>query len=183
MRERWRALPEYEGRYEVSELGRVRSLRGPHGSPGRILKRWADGRGYLRVTLFRPGSSRRPYVHRLVAAAFLGGPLVGSPRGLQVMHLNHNPSDCRLVNLAYGGPAENAAGSVRCGEVEAVGVESSGGGLSRAGAGCGRVATCGPSRGWDGRACVRVGCGSGAAGSSASSLGHTSSSPAHVWQV
>lgn len=97
--ERWRSVVGYEGLYEVSDLGRVRSkYRG-----GRILVPQLTGR-YLSVKLCRDGKVTTRRVHRLVAEAFLG-PL---PPG---QHTRHGPGgrlDNRLVNLSYGTPLQNS---------------------------------------------------------------------------
>lgn len=114
--EEWRAIPGVDG-YEVSSLGRVRSLDRylPSGHPsgglrfhaGRILSATAigsDGTGYLGVTVRGlPGKSK---VHRLVAAAFLGLDLKSD---LEVDHLNENKGDNRVENLEVVTHAENLA--------------------------------------------------------------------------
>lgn len=110
MNERWADVPGYNGRYRVSSLGRVQSnARGAwafmQGRPGRG--------NYIRVGLSQPGdrSPRSFFVHKLVLLSFRG------PRqaGQVVRHLNGDPSDNRLENLAYGTAAENQRDSVRHG--------------------------------------------------------------------
>lgn len=69
--ERWTNIKDYEGLYEVSEEGRVRSLkRGKR----RILKSWLSGGGYLQIALWKGGKRKKFLVHRLVAQAFLSNP-------------------------------------------------------------------------------------------------------------
>lgn len=70
--ERWRPIAG-AGRYEVSNLGRVRSFVG--GTP-RLLALTYNHKGYAKVDLWRDGGSGRQtaYVHRLVALAFIGDP-------------------------------------------------------------------------------------------------------------
>lgn len=107
MSEEWRTVIGYEGRYEVSNLGRVRSLWNPGGhgksrrSVPKILTSSSGSSGYLIVSI----CGRTFCVHGLVAAAFLG------PRnkGAQIRHLNGNKKDARAENLAYGTPKENSA--------------------------------------------------------------------------
>lgn len=103
--EEWRAIPGQEGRYEVSDQGRVRSLdrpgtnrRGPTMLQGRLLNGSVDRQGYRTATVGRPRK-----VHQLVLEAFVGP----RPDGLVVRHLNGNKDDNRLENLRYGTVAEN----------------------------------------------------------------------------
>lgn len=111
--ERWLPVPGYEGLYEVSDLGRVRSLdridsagRRLRGaimqttSHGRISD---DGRSYQTLTLSREGEKCKVSVHRLVAHAFLGTPAEGQ----MVRHLNGLRDDNRPENLAWGTGTEN----------------------------------------------------------------------------
>ncbi len=110
-REAWRPVPGYEGRYEVSDQGRVKSLerevvRGfcTVMVGNRILRATKDGRGYRTVALCRDGVQKNFTVHSLVMLAFVG-PL---PKGQLVRHLNGSKTDNRLTNLAYGTYSENA---------------------------------------------------------------------------
>jgi hypothetical protein len=118
--EQWLPVVGFEGYYEVSDHGRVRSL-----------DRWIDyatghrafrkGRmmrthplphtGHLNIKLKREGSVTSTGVHVLVAAAFIGS----RPAGMDVCHNNGNPSDNRPENLRYDTPRENRIDSVRHG--------------------------------------------------------------------
>lgn len=77
MQETWRAIPNFEGLYEVSDMGRVRGLHhrwGKRDTP-KILSVRKDGGGYHQVRLYnRKGESSYPKVHRLVAEVFLPNP-------------------------------------------------------------------------------------------------------------
>lgn len=105
MTEEWRAIPGREGRYEVSSLGRVRSLRFINRHTDvlrhvpRVLATFKTA-GYRRVTM---GDEQRQVSH-LVAEAFVGP----RPAGHEVCHLNGIQDDDRPENLAYGTPRENA---------------------------------------------------------------------------
>jgi hypothetical protein len=99
---RWNDALGYERRYQVSDDGRVRSLPRP-GVAGGELKLYKTPGRYPTVNLSRDGSSRTEEVHRLVARAFLGEP----PEGHEVRHLDGNPWNCTLENLAYGTRGEN----------------------------------------------------------------------------
>ena len=69
--ETWKAIAGYEGIYEVSDLGRVKSLKF---GKERILKPGGDTHGYLHVILCRDGHTKKLFVHRLVAEAFIQNP-------------------------------------------------------------------------------------------------------------
>lgn len=95
MSESWRAVVGYEGAYEVSDLGRVRSLPGGQ-RKGRVLKSVTAGRGYLTIQTCIEGQIRRHYIHHLVAGSFIGP----RPDGLDVCHndgdmLNNSPTNLR----------------------------------------------------------------------------------------
>lgn len=117
VQERWLPVVGYEGFYEVSDLGRVRSL-------DRILD---DGRvrrsktlratmkkdtGRLKVSLSRNGVVQTALVHRLVAVAFLGAPPDG--RGL-VLHGDGNHLNNRAENLRWGTYVDNVQDSIKHG--------------------------------------------------------------------
>lgn len=116
MAEMWKFVIGFKGFYEVSNIGRVRSVkRSITRSNGRkmtvlarILLSPLDGHGYPHVCLHRRGRSWSVRVHILVARAFLGKP----PAGKEVRHLNGDRADPRLRNLRYGRPDENGADKV-----------------------------------------------------------------------
>ena len=67
----WKAIKDYEGLYEVSNYGRVKSL---WYSKTRILKPCNHNNGYVEVTLYKNGTKNKCYIHRLVAQAFIPNP-------------------------------------------------------------------------------------------------------------
>ena len=67
----WSPVKGYEGLYEVSSMGKVKSTQYWNGTYERILKPGKNTDGYLRVTLCKDGKQKTHYVHRLVAEAFL----------------------------------------------------------------------------------------------------------------
>ena len=83
MNEIWKDIPGFEGRYQASTLGRIRSVdavrecRSKNNkaymrtAKGRILKAYCDHRGYRRIGLFKDGEAERWLLHRLVAMTFL----------------------------------------------------------------------------------------------------------------
>lgn len=110
--EEWRPIPNYEGLYETSNRGRMVSLRANRGKMRRkILKTPPGNRGYLQVNLYRDGKPRVHNVHRLVAIAFLPKP----PNCDVVRHLDGNPRNNNLENLAWGTQKDNVDDTVRCG--------------------------------------------------------------------
>lgn len=107
--ERWLPVVGYEGLYEVSDLGRVRSLP-RNGTRGGILTcSTIAGHPYLRVGLTRNRVVQSPKVHILVARAFLGLP----PPGHEVCHGPGGALDNRLVNLSYGTHSKNCGEDMR----------------------------------------------------------------------
>lgn len=114
--EQWRPVPSWEGAYEVSDLGRVRSLDREVFAPdqkgvprlrryrGRVLKAAPSANGYPRVALQSAERLEYRHPHVLVAAAFLGP----RPPGQEVCHANGDPLDSRLANLRYGTRRDNA---------------------------------------------------------------------------
>lgn len=103
--EEWKDIPDYEGHYQVSSEGHVRSLdrmvsAGPAGQrlvPGQYLATKTIKGGYLTVSLSRQQKSRQFGVHTLVMLAFRGP----RPAGTEVCHNNGIPNDNRLDNLRY----------------------------------------------------------------------------------
>ena len=72
--ETWKEIAGYEGLYEVSNLGRVKSLNYNHTGTENILKPKKTHRGYLRVGLYKDGHTKQLFVHRIVAKAFIPNP-------------------------------------------------------------------------------------------------------------
>lgn len=113
--EEWRPVVGYEGRYEVSNFGSVRSLprvdtKGRR-VRGRILAVSTHPSGHQRVKLSRDGDHRSTSLHRVVLIAFAGPP---SP-GHEVLHGDGNPANNHLSNLRWGTRSENILDRVRHG--------------------------------------------------------------------
>lgn len=131
MAEQWRPVVEFEGLFEVSDAGRVRSvsriISATHQRPrssiagtvlsqdytstrrliGRVLKPKTKANGYLEVALRAQGRPQQmAYVHRLVLGAFVGPP---STITHQAAHLSGRRHDNRLSNLAWVAPVVNAS--------------------------------------------------------------------------
>jgi hypothetical protein len=102
--EQWKPVFGYEGHYEVSNLGNVRSLDHPdRRQRGKMLAPGISN-GYPRVCLCRDGAVKMFAVHRLVAFAFLGEPTADRP---MVNHKNGLTTDARPENLEWCNASEN----------------------------------------------------------------------------
>jgi hypothetical protein len=114
-KEIWKDIPGYEGRYQASSFGRIKSLKrqvrgaNPYTRntflrtlPERILRpgRYCKA-GHVSVVLGR-GTTGIP-VHQLIMVTFVGE----SPKGMEVLHNNGDPTDNRLENLRYDTRTEN----------------------------------------------------------------------------
>jgi hypothetical protein len=115
--EDWRPVIGWEGLYEVSNLGRVRSLdrwvRAKLNSrkfvPGAVLRgRVQKPTAYVMIRLSDGARRVRRFLHHLVLESFG----YSRPDGAPCRHLNGNPGDNRLANLAWGTARENAADRV-----------------------------------------------------------------------
>jgi hypothetical protein len=121
--EQWRPVPGYEGFYEVSDLGRVRSLvrtvmRGdgkPMRVPERVLAPGIVKNGYHAVVLCKPGGSKKMLrCARLVLEAFVG---LDPDRPMALHNDGVNTND-RLSNLRWGTPKENTQDGILHGTIK-----------------------------------------------------------------
>lgn len=93
--EQWRDIDGYDGMYQVSDLGRVRSLKFGR---VKVLRPNKSHKGYLQIMLYRYGKGKNLYVHRLVANAFIPN---SDESKTQINHINECKSDNRFWNLEY----------------------------------------------------------------------------------
>lgn len=108
--EEWRPVVGFEGLYECSSLGRVRSVKHPVKRPfgdgfagGKMLKQNPTDRGYLVVCLSKNGKHKCGRVHQLVAKAF-----IPNPHNLPyINHKDEDKSNNRVSNLEWCSPEYN----------------------------------------------------------------------------
>ena len=114
MKEIWRDIINYEGLYQVSNLGRIKSLAktiyryngfGYYNQhyPEKILTVFYDRRGYPMTFLYKNGKRKTRRIHRLVAEAFIPNP----EDKTQVNHINGCKTDNRVCNLEWATNDEN----------------------------------------------------------------------------
>lgn len=104
--EKWLPIKGYEGLYEISDYGRVRSLNYRNKGVRKVLSCHARQGYYIKVALVKNGATKYFRVHRLVAQAFLPPPIEGQT---QVEHINTNKIDNRVENLRWCTPKGNMA--------------------------------------------------------------------------
>ena len=100
----WKDIEGYEGYYQISNMGRVKSLertvwkgKGYRIVPEKILEGVDNGHGYLQVNLSKDGKVKQPLVHRLVATAFLENPMGYK----EINHRDENKENNRAENLEW----------------------------------------------------------------------------------
>lgn len=127
--EEWRPCVGFEGFYEVSNLGNVRSVdhfaketvdtlgrkMPPRKMKGRIIRPRKHKFGYWIVTLSANNHRYTRTVHKLVAEAFYG---LRENKDIVIRHLNGNCEDNRVENLRYGTQKENMQDAMKQGTVE-----------------------------------------------------------------
>lgn len=111
-------IPGFEGRYEVSNFGNVRSLerraitvKGNQVWPGKTLKRFDGGKGYPSVNLSDGKKAKKYTVHRLVLRTFVGEP----ESGQEACHFDGCRENARLDNLRWDTQKNNASDKIRHG--------------------------------------------------------------------
>lgn len=94
----WKDIKGYEGLYQVSNVGQVKSVK-----RNKLLKPIKNRDGYLRVNLSKNGEAKCFYIHRLVAEAFLPN----EEELPDVDHINNDKTDNRVANLQWISHVEN----------------------------------------------------------------------------
>lgn len=117
--EEWRPIPGWEGLYDVSNHGRVRSLDRvvirndgiKRTITGRTMKPVADRAGHLYVDLYRNNKKHRHYIHRAVLEAFVGP----APERMECCHWDGDKENNLLGNLRWDDRSGNVMDMVRSG--------------------------------------------------------------------
>ena len=99
----WKDIKGFEGIYQVSNLGRVKSLKRPYRLKEKIKKPTRDRYGYYQVRLCKQSIGKGYLVHRLVWEAFNGH----IPEGYEINHLDERPVNNALSNLSLVTHREN----------------------------------------------------------------------------
>lgn len=107
----WKDVKGYEGHYQVSNLGRIKTLKKQVGRKGteKLMTPYMEWNGYSRVALYKDKKPKQFIVHRLVAEAFIPNP-EGKP---VVDHINGDRTDNRVENLRWCTHSENSQNSLR----------------------------------------------------------------------
>jgi hypothetical protein len=112
--EEWKPVPGYEGLYEVSDHGRVRSLPRNGTSPEvKLRKTQVSNAGYEVVHLSKSNSLKAFAVHTLVLSAFI----CPKPDEMECRHLDGCKTNNHLSNLDWGSKKENMADQITHGTI------------------------------------------------------------------
>lgn len=127
--EQWLPIKDFMGRYEVSDMGRIRSIAQGHiliqnggyrRHAGGAIKLGLDRNGYVRFNAKRAGRQKIAYVHLIVAATF-----IPNPQNLPVVnHLDGNPHNNRQSNLEWVTQKDNVRHAVEIGLIKTIEAET-----------------------------------------------------------
>lgn len=117
MAETWKPIPKWEGYYEVSDRGRIRSVDRTITTKagwnqflrGQVMSQHANDYGYLYSMACRGNMQKRIWVHRAVLEAFVEC----RPEGKVCMHIDNDPTNNTVENLRWGTQQENIQQCVR----------------------------------------------------------------------
>lgn len=93
----WKDIKGYEGLYQVSNKGNVKSLNYKRSGKDKILKLVKQKNNYIKIQLYKDRISKQFFVHRLVAETFIDNP----DNLLCVNHKDENPSNNFVENLEF----------------------------------------------------------------------------------
>lgn len=105
MEEIWKDIEGYEGLYQVSNYGRIKSLNYNHTKQEKIITPVSNHRGYLKVTLSKNNVRKNKNIHKLVAIAF-----ILNPNNYNIVnHIDGNKLNNKANNLEWCTAKENTA--------------------------------------------------------------------------
>lgn len=121
MEEKWKDIINYEGYYQISNFGNIRSLdrkirfnKGYSIKKGKMLKPILNKKGYYKVSLSKNQKEKRFFIHRLVAIHFIENPLSKE----QVNHKDGNKKNNRVDNLEWCTNLENQIHAIKNGLID-----------------------------------------------------------------
>jgi hypothetical protein len=111
MKEIWKDILNYEGLYQASTFGKIKSLK-RNNTNGKILKPFLNSNGYLYITLSKNGKCKNFKIHKIIASTFIGEPTFDKK---EIRHLNGNRFDNNSSNLKYGNRSEQMKDRIKHG--------------------------------------------------------------------
>ena len=101
--EKWKEIPGYDGKYEISTLGNVRCINYKKTGVCKVMKMQLSKHNYYMITLRQGGKNVNRSIHRLVGITW-----IPNPNNLpEIDHINSDPSDNRVENLRWCTKEEN----------------------------------------------------------------------------
>jgi len=97
IKEIWKPIVNYEGLYEISNYGRIKSFYKYKGTSERILESTKNKNGYIKVALYKNHGAKQHYIHRLVLETFIGP----CPKNMEVCHGDGSRDNNFIGNLRY----------------------------------------------------------------------------------
>lgn len=121
MEEIWKDIKGFEGHYQISNYGNVKSLerfvdssRGLLKKNEQINKHWVDSHtGYKRIKIYKDKKEYRFYIHRLIAQAFIPNP----ENKREVNHIDGDKLNNSIENLEWNTPKENIQNAILRGAI------------------------------------------------------------------
>jgi len=104
----WKSIINYEGLYEISNYGKIKSYP-RQGSCGKILKSYTEKDGHLRTYLYKNNVKKAYLIHRLVLETFVGP----CPIGMESCHNDGNPGNNFIRNLRYDTSKNNMQDQIK----------------------------------------------------------------------
>lgn len=100
----WKSVKGYEGIYEISNLGNLKSLGNSFSRKEKLIKKVSNSDGYYKVLLHKKGFRKNFFVHRIVAVTFINN----IKNNNEINHINGIKTDNRVENLEWCTHKENS---------------------------------------------------------------------------